>query len=169
MITIVPIGENRYAPDGAKAINLYDCDGGKDLTFEQLASMVCMQAAAHYEARSISKINQMLKGNAYLEQSSAYLRQLGSGQVEDWPAMKAYLVVDLGIPAADLPEKVETFNDRMKTAKLLKTKMEALSRQAQEDLIDVQTLLSRRDVTFSTGSNLVNATSAMKMMTVDNY
>ncbi|MCQ2403962.1 MAG: hypothetical protein MJ202_09585 [Lentisphaeria bacterium] len=169
MITIVPIGENHCAPDGAKSINLYDCDGGKNLTFEQLASMICMQAAAHYEARSISKLNQMLKGNAYLEQSSVYLGQLGSGQVEDWLSMKDYLANELGIPAADLPEKVEAYNDRMKAAKLLKNKMEALSRQAQEDLIDVQALLSRRDMTFSTGSNLINATGTMKMTTVNNY
>lgn len=169
MITIVPIAENRYAPDGAKSINLYDCDDGRNLTFEQLTSMVCLQAAAFYEARSVILLNRMLKGNAYLEQSAIYQEQLGSGQVEDWGVMKDYLEEVLKIDAKELPEKVESYDDRMKAAKALKQKIEELIRQSQDDLIDVQAELSRRDVAFSTGANLLNATSSMKMSTAQNF
>ncbi len=43
----------------------------------------------------------------------------------------------------------------MQAASAMKNKMETLVQQQQQDMIDLQTLVNRRDVAYSTSSNIV--------------
>ncbi len=45
----------------------------------------------------------------------------------------------------------------MAAVKAMKLKMDALTQKQQEDMIDVQTLVNRRDVAYSASSNMVRA------------
>jgi hypothetical protein len=45
----------------------------------------------------------------------------------------------------------------MQAVNAIKEKLEAMTQQAQEDMIDLQTLINRRDMTFNTSSNIIKA------------
>lgn len=170
MIEAITIATNRYAPDGAQDICMFTMDGGEKLTLGQLMAAVCIKAGASLEAQSVSMMNKLNAGNVLLDQASGYMETLSNGAVDDseWSIMKDFFVNELAI-TDELPEHVQSYNDRFKALAALKSKMEKLTRQSQEDLIEVQSLLSRRDVTFSTSTNLVSALGATKNNTAKNY
>lgn len=170
MIEAVSIAQNRYAPDGIQNINMYSMDGGEDLTLGQLMAAVCIKAGASLESQSISKMNKLNQSNSMLEKASGYMEQLCAGNVSDsdWASMKTYFRYTLGI-TADLPDNARTYNNRMEAAKELKLKLEELSRESQEDMIDVQSLINRRDTAFTTATNLVSALGTSKNNTASNY
>jgi len=45
----------------------------------------------------------------------------------------------------------------MAAATAFKNKMDVLVQQQQRDVVDLQTMVNRRDVAYSTSSNIVNA------------
>lgn len=164
MIEAVAIAENRYAPTGMKAINMYSMDGGENLTLGQLMAAVCIKAGANFEARSVSKLNKLSQENDTLKTASEHMETLSKGTVSDtdWTNMKNFLTGTLGISSSELPDKADTYAKRMQAAKVLKVKLESLSRQSQEDMIDVQSLINMRDVAYSTSSNLISSLGSSK-------
>jgi hypothetical protein len=58
----------------------------------------------------------------------------------------------------------------MQAVNAIKDKLETMTQQAQEDMIDLQTLINRRDMTYNTSSNVIKAmgnsktNSASKML-----
>lgn len=156
MITEVQIATNRYAPPGAEAINMYNLDG-EQLTLGQLYIAVCIRAGANMEAQTITKVNGMNANTELLRTASGYLQQLAEGNVSDWGAMRNWLVGTLGVDSSTLPNSVNSYADRYKAINAMKVKMEALTRQAQEDMIDVQSMISKRDVAYTTGTSLVKS------------
>ena len=56
-----------------------------------------------------------------------------------------------------LPDDLSTYEKRMQAVNAIKEKLEAMTQQAQEDMIDLQTLINRRDMTFNTSSNIIKA------------
>ena len=69
-----------------------------------------------------------------------------------------FAVIVLDHDAVVQADAVIVYNGRFKVINALKNHLEALTRQAQEDMIDVQSLISRRDVCMTTGSSLVKST-----------
>ena len=156
-LAIETIAVNRYAPQGSEAINLYSngLAGGSGLTIGQIAIAVSMRSAAAYEAQSILKMNMMTSGAQYLDKASEYMQQLANDEMSDWNVARAYLINDVGIAGDSLPETINTFTRRMEAIDAIKAKIDALTQLQQTNMIDLQTLVNRRDVAYSTSSNIV--------------
>jgi uncharacterized membrane protein len=71
-----------------------------------------------------------------------------------WAEVKAYLTNVLGIKEG-LPDSIDTYAKRMTAIALIKAKVDAMTQVQQEEMIDLQTLVNRRDVAFSASSNIV--------------
>ena len=158
-IMVETIAVNRYAPKGSEGIHLYSngLDGGSHLTLGQLSIAVSMRAAADYEAQSVVKMNRMASGSDLLSKASGYMGAVADADVEDWSALKSAIVRELGIPAENLPDDIATYKKRMTAVAALKAKVDSLTQAQQTDMIDLQTLVNRRDVAFSASSNIVRA------------
>lgn len=150
----VQIATNRYAPAGSDAINLYSLGAASNLTIAQLVQAVCLRSAATYEARSVFKMNMMASGSDTLDNAADWLKRIAEGTA-NWADAKAFLVSKMGIPADGLPDGLDTYDKRMQAAKALQEKMNLLAQSQQEDMIDLQTLVNRRDVAYSTSSGVV--------------
>ena len=155
MIWIEQIATNRYAPAGSEAINLYSngLEGGDHLTIGQLAIAVSMRAAAEYEAQSVIKMNRMTSGSEKLSLCGQYMQEVSDGTA-NWPVVKAYLTNVIGIKEG-LPDTIDTYAKRMTAVAQIKAKVDAMTQVQQEEMIDLQTLVNRRDVAFSASSNIV--------------
>ena len=149
------IAVNRYAPEGSKAINLYSTSTADSLTLGQLVSAVCIRTAGALEGQSVNKMNLMSVGTEKLEKASAYMQAIADESMSDWATAKAYLTNTIGVTG--LPDDLSTYEKRMQAVNAIKEKLEAMTQQAQEDMIDLQTLINRRDMTFNTSSNIVKA------------
>ena len=151
------ISTSRYAPQGSDQVYLYanGLEGGQHLTLGQLVIAVSMRSAAEYEAQSVVKMNRMAGGAKQLEKVAEFMDEIANGD-GDWAAIKAYCQTELGI-TDELPDSINTYAKRMAAITALKTKANALTQQQQTDMIDMQTLVNRRDVAFSASSNIVRA------------
>ena len=151
------IATSRYAPRGSDQVYLYanGLEGGQHLTLGQLVIAVSMRSAAEYEAQSVVKMNRMAGGVEQLNKVSEFMEQIANGG-GDWAAIKTYCQTELGIKD-ELPDAIDTYAKRMAAITALKTKANALTQQQQTDMIDMQTLVNRRDVAFSASSNIVRA------------
>ena len=155
-IGIETIAVNRYAPQGADAISLYSNGSAEGLTLAQLAISVCLQAASAYEGQSVVKMNILTRGAVKLDGAAQWMEKIANGSA-DWSQAKAYITSELGVSDAALPDAINTYDKRMAAVKAVKEKIDALTQQQQRDMIDMQTLVNRRDVAFSASSNIVRA------------
>lgn len=151
----VQIATNRYAPADCSAINLYSYDLAENLTIGQLVQAVCLRTAATYEQESVIKMNMMTANSVILDDASVWLERIAEG-VANWDLAKAFLAEKLDITTG-LPDSINTYDKRMQAAKVLQEKMNLLAQSQQEDMIDLQTLVNRRDVAYSTASGVVRA------------
>ena len=161
MIESTQIATNRYAPQGSEAINLYSTGAADNLTLGQLVSAVCIRTAGALEEQSVNKMNMMSFGTEKLEKASVYMQEIAEERMSDWAAAKAYLTDTVGV--TDLPDDLSTYEKRMQAVNAIKEKLEAMTQQAQEDMIDLQTLINRRDMTFNTSSNVVKSIGNSKL------
>ena len=158
MIESVQIATNRYAPDGADAINLYATGAAESLTLGQLVIAVSLHSAAAYEAQSVNKMNSMASGSQLLSEAADWLeRMVKNSPPVNWARFEAFCINTLGVDANALPPDGVSFDRRMQAAKAMKGKMDALAQSRQQEMIDLQTLVNRRDVAYSTSSNIVRA------------
>ena len=157
MIDSTTIAINRYAPQGSQEIRLYSngLDGGSGLTIGQLAIAVSMRSASVCEAESVIKMNKMSSGSLKLDKASEYIGHLADDSMVEWGAARAYLIDELGVDAEDLPEAVDSYTKRMEAIDAIKAKVDELTQVQQTTMIDLQTLVNRRDVAYSTSSNIV--------------
>ena len=167
-IGVETIAVNRYAPQGADAISLYSNGSAEGLTLGQLAISVCLHAASAYEGQSVLKMNTLTKGSVKLEGASQWMEKIANGSA-DWTEAKAYLTTTLGISAETLPDAIDTYDKRMAAVKAVKEKVDALTQQQQRDMIDLQTLVNRRDVSYSTSSNIVRTLGASQEADAANF
>ena len=151
------IATSRYAPQGSDQVYLYanGLEGGQHLTLGQLVIAVSMRSAAEYEAQSVVKMNRMSGGADQLNKVAEFMEEIADGG-GDWSAIKTYCQTELGI-TDELPDTIDTYAKRMAAITALKAKANALTQQQQTDMIDMQTLVNRRDVAFSASSNIVRA------------
>ena len=155
MIEATQIATNRYAPAGSRAINLYSTGTAENLTLGQLVSAVCIRTAGALEEQSVNKMNMMSIGTEKLEKASAYMQEIAEETMSDWAAAKAYLADTVGV--SGLPDDLSTYEKRMQAVNAIKEKLDSMTQQAQEDMIDLQTLINRRDMTYNTSSNVIKA------------
>ena len=167
-IGIETIAVNRYAPQGADAISLYSNGSAEGLTLAQLAISVCLQAASAYEGQSVVKMNILTKGAVKLDGAAQWMEKIANGSA-DWAQAKAYITSELGISDAALPDAINTYDKRMAAVKAVKEKIDALTQQQQRDMIDMQTLVNRRDVAYSTSSNVVRTLGASQEADAANF
>ena len=167
-IGIETIAVNRYAPQGADAISLYSNGLADGLTLGQLAISVCLHAASAYEGQSVVKMNVLTEGSLKLEGASEWMEKIANGTA-DWTAAKSYITSELGIDAGTLPDAINTYAKRMAAVKAVKEKVDALTQQQQRDMIDLQTLVNRRDVAYSTSSNIVRTLGASQEADAANF
>ena len=114
-----------------------------------------MRSAAVCEAESVIKMNKMSSGSLKLDKASEYIGHLADDSMVEWGAARAYLIDELGIDAEDLPEAVDSYTKRMEAINAIKAKVDELTQVQQTTMIDLQTLVNRRDVAYSTSSNIV--------------
>lgn len=159
----VQVATNRNAPLGSDAICLYDTNGASSLTLIQLVQSACIRAATAYEAESVLKMNTMNSGSTRLDAAAGWLSKIVDGSA-NWDECKNFLVNEMEIDASSLPDDLASYDKRMQAANALKEKMGNLTTRQQQDMIDLKTLVNRRDVAYSTGSNTVRTwvTSASK-------
>ena len=167
-IGIETIALNRYAPQGADAISLYSNGSAEGLTLAQLAISVCLQAASAYEGQSVVKMNILTRGAVKLDGAAQWMEKIANGSA-DWTQAKAYITSELGISDAALPDAINTYDKRMAAVKAVKEKIDALTQQQQRDMIDMQTLVNRRDVAYSTSSNVVRTLGASQEADAANF
>ena len=167
-IGIETIAVNRYAPQGADAISLYSNGSAEGLTLGQLAISVCLHAASAYEGQSVVKMNILTKGAVKLDGAAQWMEKIANGSA-DWTQAKDYLTTTLGISAGALPDAINTYDKRMAAVKAVKEKIDALTQQQQRDMIDMQTLVNRRDVAYSTSSNIVRTLGASQEADAANF
>ena len=164
----IQIATNRYAPAGSESILMYDTGASGPLTLGQLVQAVCIRSAAVVEAQSVTKRKTMTAGSLQLETASTYLSQIVQ-ETADWPAVKAYLTGTLGIPEQELPDNLSTYDKRIQAANALKAKVDALTQDQQENMIDLQTLVNRRDNAYSTSSNIVRSLATSSADNAQNF
>ena len=160
-VEVSQIAVNRYAPEGSQAINLYSTETAGNLTLGQLVAAVCIRTAGALEEQSVNKMNMMSIGTEQLEKASDYMQQIAEETLSDWATAKAYLSDTVGV--AGLPDDLSSYERRMQAVSAIKERLETLTQQAQEDMIDMQTLINRRDMTFNTSSNIVKAIGNSKL------
>ena len=155
------IAANRYAPAGSQSINLYSTETASGLTLAQLIAAVCIRTAGALEEQSITKMNTMSFGTEMLDKASVFMQQLAEGTMSNWAEAKAYLTDTVGV--AGLSDDISTYDKRMQAVNAIKERLDVLTQQAQEDMIDMQTLINRRDMTFNTSSNVVKSIGNSKL------
>ena len=156
MITVETISANRYAPKGSEAVNLYSngTEDGSHLTIGQLVIAVAMRAAAAYETQSVIKMNTMMADSDVLELAAEYMDEIVNG-TGNWSVIKQFLVDKLGMDGGVLPDSIDTYAKRVETIDAMKAKVDELTQNQQTDMIDMQTLVNRRDTAYSASSNMV--------------
>lgn len=169
-IGVEQIGTNRYAAPESAAVNLYSTgsEGGSSLTLTQLVMATCLRTASIYESQSVAKMNQMTAGSVKLDAASDWLEKIAEGTA-DWAAAKAFAKSQLGMADGELPDGIDTFAKRMAAAAAFKTKMDSLTQSQQEAMIELQTLVNRRDVAYSTSSNAAKAIGQSLTNTAYNF
>lgn len=155
-ISEVTIATNAYAPSGAQAINLYSTDSASDLTLGQLTAAICIQAAAAMEGQSVAMMNRMNADLDVLDTASSYIKRLSDMDetISDWSTIKSWLSANLGLTS--LPDSVSSYDDRMTAVESIGTALSNATQETQEDMIDIQSAITSRDVAFSTSSNIIS-------------
>ena len=172
MIEATSIATNRYAPEGSNAINMYStgAEGGSGLTLGQLAIAVSLRSAAAFEAQSVVKMNEATHGAQTLSDAAGWMAKVADGSVNsEWTSFKAFATGELGVPASALPADASSYDRRMQTASAMKARMDALAQTQQQSMIDLQSLVNRRDVAYSTSSSMVRTLAASQSTNAENF
>ena len=156
MIEATQIATMRYAPEGSAAVNLYSTETASGLTLGQLVIAVCLKTAASYEAQSVNKMNTITKNAELISAGAQWVQRLASGPTS-WVRAKAFLVDSLGVDPANLPDSISAYSDRFKAITAANDKLNSLLQTQQEDMVDMQSYVSRRDSAFSASSNIIRA------------
>lgn len=171
-ILVEKIGVNAYAPEGANEIDLYSFGGAEGLTLPQLMMAICIRRAALIEDQSVLKMNEINASAAWLEILTAVGEQILSRRSLDGtlnlkrtsyvprnvPEVTTYwdfLTKEVGLDEDAVPHELATVDDRTKMFAKLKDRINAASTNNQEQMIELQSFLSRRDTTYNTSAAIV--------------
>jgi len=181
-IEIQKIGTNRYAPAGANAVCLYGIDGADGLTLAQLVSAVCIHRGANLEARATARMNKMTENNSYMDALASVCSQLAgtamlstTANIPDSYEMRkaargcsiyTFLTVECGLAVSPQASSSSiSYKERLAAIAQIKAAMDSANTTSQEDMIDLQSLINWRDVTYNASGSIVSryGNSGMKM------
>ena len=170
MIEPVQIAINQYAPNGAQAINMYLMDGER-LALGQLVAAVCIKSGINCEVQSIMRANAMNSNTETIKTASDYLKRLAENTISssEWPGVRSWLITELEIPSSGLPTSLSSYERRFQAIDAMKSKMEAMTRKAQEDMIELQSLINKRDVAYTTGASVISELGSSQNNIASNY
>ena len=187
----VKIGTNRYAALPDNDIKLYNYGEAENLTLGQLVNAVCCRAGMALETEVVVVTNRVCAHTDKLKGLSQIMQTLVAGTEDGYDTVfdidgygtmtaRAFLtdILHCKIPErngddtgkeGNLPADVRTPNERLNFYSSLKTKMESMTTQSQQMMIDIQVGISRRDVVFSTATNVVQTLGGVLQTTASNY
>ncbi len=160
------IGINAYAPQGANGIYLYDFDGVEGLTLPQLMMAVCIRRAAIVEGQSVLKMNEINASAAWLQvlamvgedllSRSSLTARLDLSKTDYVPTKvpeqttyRDFLALEVGLGYDAVPVRLTTVDQRTAIYRQLTEAMSSASTSNQEQMIELQSLVSRRDSSFN--------------------
>jgi len=151
------------------SINVYSYNGATNLTLAQLLLAVCLYRANSMEQQTVDLMSKMSDNTNKLNNISTQADTLASVEVASTYNYTTQVTVDgtsytfwnfcvkyAGVSESDLPtgsNNCWNYDQRMTVYNLLKTKMDALNTISQEDMIDLQSLLNKRDQAYDLASN----------------
>ncbi|MCQ2390151.1 MAG: hypothetical protein MJ240_01905 [Kiritimatiellae bacterium] len=154
-------------------VKLYNYAGLENLTLGQLANALCVHIGVALEDQSVNKMNVITLNARRLKATAKVLEDImaGMGDYATTLAIPGYegmtyldfLTKEMGLssgPDGVLPSALNTYDERMKVFSLLKEKMTSDATASQQDMVDLQTYMSRRDVAYATASNVIRATGS---------
>lgn len=187
----VKIGTNRYAAMPDDDIKLYNYGEAENLTLGQLVNAICCRAGMALETEVVTITNRVCAHTDKLKGLTQIIETLVAGSeggydtvfaIDGYGTMtaRAFLtdVLHCKIPDANgdetgkegnLPADVKTPNERLFLYSSLKTKMESMTTQSQQMMIDIQVGISRRDVVYATATNIVQTLGGVLQTTASNY
>lgn len=146
---IEQLGVSRYAPVD---INAYQYNGLKGLSFGQLIISVCCRRAAAIEQQSVLKMNEMTATTDLLKETSAVAERVFTASSVS-AADKTFMMTKLEIAEADID--ISSYDKRTALFAKIKPKLDQAASQSQQQAIDLQSLVSRRDVTYNASAATV--------------
>ena len=163
------IGTNRYAPAGANAVCLYGTNGADGLTFAQLVAAVCIRRCAHLETRAVGRMNKMTQNNTYMDALASVCKQLAADaelnavanipdsyemrKAERGCSIYEFLSLECGLDVTFASPL--TYKQRMDVIGKVKTAMDSANTTSQEDVIELQSMVNWRDVTYNASSGII--------------
>ena len=185
-IQLEKIATSYYAPENASAVNLYVFNGVYDMTLAQLVSAVCIRQAALIEQFSVYKMNDVnasasyisalsLVGEKILEktQLSATVDLTETGYVPKRVKMKCtikeFLIDEMQLEESQLPANLKSTDNKTKAFALLKNPISQATTTNQEQTIDLQSLLSRRDSTYNMSASVIKKLGTSMQITAGNF
>lgn len=185
VIESVELRQSSVRADGENValggINLYNYGGCTDLTLGQLVTAVCVHAGVALEDQTVNKMNIITVNSRRLRAQSKIVTDIlsGTGNYDSKLAVDGYvgmtyrdfLTNELGMEIGGegtLPASLSSYDEKMQVFMALKEKMNSDATASQQDMIDLQTYESRRDVAYSTATNIVKNLGMSKQMVVAN-
>jgi len=186
MIETEKIATNRYASPEASGIVTYSFNGCEGLTIGQLVTAVCCRIGAALEAQSVVKTNIITAETDRLNAYSFVLAGFMDGSVNYDTTLRTTgyegrlvreflnsegftISMESTAQAGQLPVEVGSVVNQVLAYDVMKDKLQQLANTSQQDMIDLQTTISRRDVAFSTVTNSVRSLGASCMDTAGNF
>ena len=179
MIEKVTVATSRL--EGGAPVRMYDYAGNEKLTLGQLMNAICCRAGMALEDQSVTKSNLLLANTDRLTALSEIVSGVsGTATYETviesvggfaGRTYREFLTQELGLEIDDvqLPKDLDGYERRARFYDGVKTKIQEMTNQNQEDLIDLQVCLSRRDVVFSIARNSVRTLGGILQETATNF
>lgn len=152
-------------------VKLYSYAGLEGLTLGQLANALCVHIGVSLEDQSVNKMNVITMNARRLKAAAKVLENIVSGEanystVLNMPGYEGMTYEDflkkvMKFTISDegqLPTTLDSYEKRMKVYAAMKEKVTADATASQQDMVDLQTYMSRRDVAYSTSTNLIKKT-----------
>lgn len=159
--------QSQYVPQGANSVNLYKTAFTDNLTLGQLMAAVCIRAGSMLEDQSVAKMNELIQDHNNINKLSDILERMALNNIpaSEWSSVRSELYrFDISADS----DALDSYQKRLAVMASIKNVLERRTQQSQEDMIDLQNLINRRDVTFSTATNLVRSTGQTKSNTAGN-
>ncbi len=176
--TSVPADGENVALGG---ISLYNYGGCENLTLGQLVTAVCVHAGVALEDQTVNKMNIITVNARRLRAEAKVVTDILSGSgdyssvlhIDGYEGMtyRQFLTGELGLEIGEygtLPNTLSSYDDKMRVFLALKEKMNSDATASQQDMIDLQTYESRRDVAYATATNVVKNIGMSKQMIAAN-
>lgn len=173
-IDVQQIGTNRYAPAGADAVRLYSTNGSEGLTLAQLVAAVCIRRCACLETRATARMNKMTQNNAWMQALGNVCKQVADGEdlgnnanlpdnyepkhMHQYRDLYHFIVDEcrsLGLNINVVTTHTPNYRMRMDIIGKLKTGMDQANTTSQQDVIELQSMVNWRDVTYNASSGII--------------